>query len=741
MESDFLSMTGSYMEIKHEFDRTFLADNMFSQEDYNYIFRDTSEEDAYDRILHSSSMDLEDSENAEKTFYVDDFNSSSSDIKMDSEQIKVRCADPDIFLNHVRTSEPSQPHSPTSGGTVPETPPDTPPTHSGSSTPTFLQDGPITAAATVPTSMPAAVEPASTQAPRPRPFVMPAVVKVTLPPQVESALAAARAARAAASMASGAGPSTARHGLVGGAQGSSMPGQVPARTTYPFVPTTIGGSGGPTAVVMASKVVIPTPAAAPSTVGRVKVTPVGPVIPAANVGRQVATTSGVPIIKTEPLAVVKGALSPANAVSLLQQVNDAKAIKRQQRMIKNRESACLSRKKRKEYLQKLEQDVKELADENTRLKQENAQLRQRVVQLEGQVQKKHSVPSARKTTAVMAIMFLLTLNFSPFSLLSRGPMAGSDGKGELYPAPQNNPRWGRHLLWSSQSELPDDGGNFVPDLQPPVPEAPGELPATGGEAEPSSAEFLGALDAQSDGRNNSVKCPSNVNQTESLRLQSQLRGWAHHVEHMNMRLREHRKKPPPAQQPPVQRPRLHTLLSAQYADGGVYADKWETGRGQNYFQLYQALRRSYEQLYEAIQRKDDTFYFVSFSGDYLLLSANSENRTRMPRMSLVMPAGNFNASTRKVKEHVPMMQIDCEVMSTKIMYVKESVIPPHLRQQHPHNNPLALRGGPRLNSAAPPPTKEAKLEEEHGPSHLRNLSHQARGGGQPRNRTRPGGGQ
>lgn len=34
----------------------------------------------------------------------------------------------------------------------------------------------------------------------------------------------------------------------------------------------------------------------------------------------------------------------------------------------------------------------------------------------------------------------------------------------------------------------------------------------------------------------------------------------------------------------------------------------------NYLQLYQALRRSYEDLYKAIQRKDDTFYFVSFSG-------------------------------------------------------------------------------------------------------------------------------
>ena len=51
-------------------------------------------------------------------------------------------------------------------------------------------------------------------------------------------------------------------------------------------------------------------------------------------------------------------------------------------MIKNRESACLSRKKKKEYVTNLEDDLNNLAKENADLKEENKTLKKRVGELE-----------------------------------------------------------------------------------------------------------------------------------------------------------------------------------------------------------------------------------------------------------------------------------------------------------------------------------------------------------------------
>lgn len=45
----------------------------------------------------------------------------------------------------------------------------------------------------------------------------------------------------------------------------------------------------------------------------------------------------------------------------------------------------------------------------------------------------------------------------------------------------------------------------------------------------------------------------------------------------------------------------------------------------------------YSDFFEAINRQDDTFYVVSFSDHHMLLPALHHNKTRRPKMSLIMP--------------------------------------------------------------------------------------------------------
>lgn len=92
---------------------------------------------------------------------------------------------------------------------------------------------------------------------------------------------------------------------------------------------------------------------------------------------------------------------------------------------------------------------------------------------------------------------------------------------------------------------------------------------------------------------------------------------------------------------------------------------------------------NYAELFEELRRQDDTFYVVSFSGDHLLLPALAHNKTFRPKMSLMLPSVGYNGTYNP--EYITLMQIDCEVVNTSLIQIKEKLIPKHLRNKAAHN--------------------------------------------------------
>ncbi|XP_063580711.1 cyclic AMP-dependent transcription factor ATF-6 beta isoform X4 [Pongo abelii] len=330
---------------------------------------------------------------------------------------------------------------------------------------------------------------------------------------------------------------------------------------------------------------------------------------------------------------------------------DAKLLKRQQRMIKNRESACQSRRKKKEYLQGLEARLQAVLADNQQLRRENAALRRRLEALLAENSELKLGSGNRKVVCIMVFLLFIAFNFGPVSISEppSAPISPWMNKGEPQPR--------RHLLGFSEQE-----------------------PVHG--VEPLQGSSQGPKEPQ----------PSPTDQP-SFRLADELSGWVQRHQRGRRKIPQRaqerqksqpRKKSPPVKAVPIQPP------------GPPERDSV----GQ--LQLYRHPDRSQPAFLDAIDRREDTFYVVSFRRDHLLLPAISHNKTSRPKMSLVMPAmaPNETLSGRGAPgDYEEMMQIECEVMDTRVIHIKTSTVPPSLRKQ-PSPPPGNATGGPLPASAA-----------------------------------------
>jgi hypothetical protein len=141
-----------------------------------------------------------------------------------------------------------------------------------------------------------------------------------------------------------------------------------------------------------------------------------------------------------------------------------------------------------------------------------------------------------------------------------------------------------------------------------------------------------------------------------------------------------------------------TLISSVYESHNTVGNKLSTVESNNEIQVFSPTpEQLYSDFFEAINRQDDTFYVVSFSDHHMLLPALHHNKTRRPKMSLIMPSVLPTGKSVQSKEttatgvlfvpenmtqpaFMPLMQIDCEVLDTRLIQIRYGSIPQHLRR-------------------------------------------------------------
>ncbi|KAI4502819.1 hypothetical protein M0802_001863 [Mischocyttarus mexicanus] len=383
------------------------------------------------------------------------------------------------------------------------------------------------------------------------------------------------------------------------------------------------------------------------------------------------------IVKNEPVgceSIVKNETSNCTPIVIKNEIPEfnnfsgkqeceMKALKRQQRMIKNRESACLSRKKKKEYVCSLEKQINILQDENNKLKTENLVLKNRLSAFEDKNKFGNINLNVNKKNAFFLLGMILMVSLNLNGIVGIFP-----SNKKLYsmstdlPTVMPNVRHGRRLLWTNsntriEEELADNYDKNKTMHHP--------------------------------------MCPMYINQSESIRLDYELRRWIGGESdrdnwttptktdlNKNLLGKLLLSKSPVEKKTVYERNRYSRKIKSRDMHK---INNMHTSNA-NAVEVFSPILREHASLFEALGRKDDTFYVVWFSGEHLLLPASRKNNTSRPKMALVLPAVPLNESYSTPANHITMMQIDCEVTNTQLLHLQQSVIPFHLRKGNKSGN-------------------------------------------------------
>ncbi|XP_030311298.1 cyclic AMP-dependent transcription factor ATF-6 alpha isoform X1 [Calypte anna] len=392
--------------------------------------------------------------------------------------------------------------------------------------------------------------------------------------------------------------------------------------------------------------------------------PVNPLPPAAGNG---STNGKIPVAK--PLLQ---STSPAMGL-------DLNVLRRQQRMIKNRESASQSRKKKKEYMLGLEQRLEAALLENEKLKKENTTLKRQLDEVVLENEKLKVSSPKRRTLCVMVVLAFIMLNYGPLSIFEKDPNGVDSTASSSHRT--------RNLLEFSASQE-SSTAQKIPDAI-----IPKKINRYDGSVSDNKALMIVSEEPLLYISPPPPPCQPLINRTESLRLNHELRGWVHR--HEVERTRSRRFSNNQQQKARVMQSSLSEKTDSQLM-AMPYTDTSLSKNPGNELQVYYASPRSYQDFLEAIRRREDTFYVVSFRRDHLLLPATTHNKTRRPKMSIVLPAVNINENVINGQDYEVMMQIDCEVMDTRILHIKTSSVPPYLREQRRNHTTTFYSASPSV---------------------------------------------
>ena len=370
---------------------------------------------------------------------------------------------------------------------------------------------------------------------------------------------------------------------------------------------------------------------------------------------------------------------------------DMKVLRRQQRMIKNRESACLSRKKKKEYLQSLETQLKETLAINAQITQENEMLKKRLMELEKENNAFKNLTgmnlsgNVAKSTCVLVLLLFVALNLNGFGnfkdKLKESPA--------LLESLASKVHHGRALLeYTDKYNI--DIKKFSPVEQENSKikrENKKNMMKKGLEIERDNGKIAKSL-----GKNHNLKqkraarnitqdtpvvCnpKPTVNETENNRLNGLLELLIRKHELARISERLGKQSQEYARSPISELVTKIKQNSTSKTDIRSFMLKNSQSKELQVASRYTGSFRSFQQ---AFGRQLDTSYVLSFRKDHLMFPATEMNTTHPPKLSFLLPAPGGDAKWRLKKNYIPMVKMDCQLIDSKRIFIKKSSIPPNL---------------------------------------------------------------